>query len=96
MVEKDVEHLLMALKDKVWVTIEGTVQPAQFEPIKIVMGQSRTIGPDDDPDKIRMQICQRILQDVIQEGEKARNKTKSPDQSTEISTESPIRRRRNI
>ena len=94
--KKEIEHLVMALRDKVWVTIEGTVQPAQFEPIKIVMGQSRTIGPDDDPDKIRMQICQRILQDVIQEGENARNKTKSSDQSTEISTERPIRKRRNL
>jgi len=72
MTKEDIEKLLAALEDKVWVSVERTIQPDQFEPIRISMGESRTVGPDDNPDELRMKICRKLLQDVIQEGEDVR------------------------
>lgn len=92
--KKDIENLLsVLLKDKVWITIECTVQARQYEPVKIVMGQSQTIGPSDNPNEIRMQICQKILQDAIQEGNKIKGISEPP---TEETTDFSGRRRRNI
>jgi len=72
MPQEDIEKLLAALEDKVWVSIERTVQTDDFEPIRISMGESRTVGPDNNPDELRMQICRKLLQDAIQEGENVR------------------------
>ena len=72
MTKEDTEKLLTLLDDKVWVSIERTVQPDQFEPIRISMGEGRTVGPDDNPDELRMKICRKLLQDAIQEGENVR------------------------
>jgi len=70
--KEDVEKLLSLSEDKVWVSIERTIQPDQFEPVRISMGEARTVGPDNKPDELRMQICRRLLEDVIQEGENVR------------------------
>lgn len=72
MAKEDVEKLLSLLDDKIWVSIERTVQIVQFEPVKISMGESRTVGPDNNPDELRMSICRKLLQDAIQEGENVR------------------------
>jgi len=72
MPKEDIEKLLSLLDDKVWASIERTIQVEQYEPIRIGMGESRTVGPDNNPDELRMQICRKLLQDAIQEGENVR------------------------
>jgi hypothetical protein len=81
------------------------VQSDQYEPIKISMGQSRTIGPDDNPDQVRIEIFRRLLKDVISESEKTRycrakeyfNEDElQKDSPTEQQASQPIRRRRSI
>ncbi len=105
MPQKDIEKLLAAMEDKVWVTVESTVQPSQYEPIKISMGQSRTVSSDENPDQVRMEIFRRLLKDVISESEKARycrakeyfNEDElQKDSPTEQQSSQPIRRRRPI
>jgi len=53
------------MEDKVWVTMAATVNLGNYENIKIDMGQSRTVGPDDDPDELRMEMALKILSDVV-------------------------------
>ena len=53
------------MEDKVWVTMAATVNLGNYENIKIDTGQSRTVGPDDDPDELRMEMARKILSDVV-------------------------------
>ena len=60
-------------KDRVWVQVGGMVNLGNYENIKIDMGQSRSIGPDEDPDEIRNKMCEKVLDDVIAFGKTFRN-----------------------
>ena len=97
-------------EDEVWISVERTIQIAQYEPIKIIMGHKHTVGPNEKPDEIRNQICRKLVCDTIQEAENIRNNPDQymeqleplPDQgrgyespSTDISA-TTVRRRRNI
>uniref|UniRef100_A0A6M3ILJ6 Uncharacterized protein n=1 Tax=viral metagenome TaxID=1070528 RepID=A0A6M3ILJ6_9ZZZZ len=58
--------------DKVWASVEVTVNLGNYENIKIMGGYSRTIGPDDDPHELRKVMTRKIIKDVVQEGERVR------------------------
>lgn len=60
------------LEDKVWVNVECTIQARSYEPVKISMGQSQTLLPEDNPDEVRIRLCRKLLKDVISEGETVR------------------------
>lgn len=52
--------------DKVWVSVTKTVNLGNYENIKIDMGHSTSVGPDENPDEIRMNICRILLEDLIE------------------------------
>jgi len=63
---------IAAQEDKVWASVEVTVNLSNYENIKIMGGYSRTIGPDDDPHELRKVMTRKIIKDVVQEGERVR------------------------
>lgn len=50
--------------DKVWVNVERTVNLGNYENIKVSVGESRTVGPDDDPIDLRNQITNQCLDEA--------------------------------
>lgn len=61
------------LEDKVWCSVQYTVNLGNYENVKIDMGTSCTIG-DDDPSELRISICNDLLKEVINKGEDVRKK----------------------
>ncbi len=59
-----------ATDDKIWVTVEFTINIGNYENVKIQMGQSQTIGPDDDPSKLRERLTRRLLHALNKEKSK--------------------------
>ena len=82
------------MEDKVWVTMAATVNLGNYENIKVDMGQSRTVGPDDDPDELRMDIARKILSDVLDMSEEIKpgGVLKLPS-GRKTETDNPPRRR---
>lgn len=52
-------------EDKVWVTLEKTINLGNYESVKVIVGQSRTIQPKDDPEKLLNDVCEETF-DVLQ------------------------------
>ena len=52
-------------EDKVWVTLEKTINLGNYESVKVIVGQSRTIQPKDDPEKLLTDVCEETF-DVLQ------------------------------
>lgn len=75
------EKLINETEDKVWVTVGGTINLGNYENVKIDMGQSRTIGPDENPDELRIKICRMLIEDFIREADKIRNR---PEEKKDI------------
>ena len=50
--------------DKIWVNIERTVNLGNYENIKLSVGESRTVGPDDDPIDLRDEITTQCLDEI--------------------------------
>lgn len=85
-------------EDKIWVTIGGTINLGNYENVKIDMGQSRTIGPEDDPDELRMQICRKLITDFVVESDKIRNNLNTYHESKQDPSWAidPTRRKRQV
>ena len=82
------------MEDKVWVTMAATVNFGNYENIKIDMGQSRTVGPDDDPDELRMEIARKILSDVVDMIDEVKpGGALKPSSGRKTETDNPPRRR---
>lgn len=52
-------------EDRVWCTVGGTINMGDYNNIKIDMGQSRTVAPDEEPDEVRLEITRTILEDFL-------------------------------
>lgn len=50
--------------DKVWVNVERTVNLGNYENIKLSIGESRTVGQDDDPIELRDQVTNQCLDEI--------------------------------
>jgi hypothetical protein len=51
--------------DRVWASVSGTVNLGNYENIKIEMGQSRTVRPGEDPDKLANDLCDSLINIII-------------------------------
>ena len=78
-------------ENKVWTAVTMTVNTGNYENVKIDMGQSMTIGPDDDPAELRMNLMRNILKDLMAESLKVKGKEYMPKGEA---TETQGRRRR--
>lgn len=50
--------------DKVWCTVERTVNLGNYENVKIQLGEAKTIGPGDKPEKLRDKLTSRLLDEL--------------------------------
>lgn len=50
-------------EDKVWVTIERTINLGNYESVKVVAGLSRTIGKNDPTDLLD-NVCDEVFEVV--------------------------------
>lgn len=62
--KEEPEVLSGTIEDKVWVQVEQSVQPRQYESLKIIMGTSRTIG-NDDPKVLRQLLMGKLIREVL-------------------------------
>ena len=98
------EELTITPEDKVWASIERTIQIAQFEPIKIIVGEIYTLGPKENPAEVRSIITRKLICEAIQEGENIRRNPEqymgeselAPDEEETTTSASVVRRRRYI
>lgn len=81
-------------EDKIWVQVEVSAQITQYEPVKIVLGQSISICPDDDPDEMRKNLMHELLKQAISETERARNRPSDLYPPRKAPPETTGRRRR--
>jgi hypothetical protein len=51
-------------ENKVWCNVERTVNLGNYENVKISLGEARTVGPDEDPIKVRDQIVNQCLDEA--------------------------------
>lgn len=56
--------------NRVWASVERSISSlsspylSQYESVKISTGESRSVGPDEDPEEIRDELTQRCLDKI--------------------------------
>ncbi len=60
----EVQNEIVNAQDKVWVNVERTVNLGNYENVKVSVGESRTVGPKDDPIQLRDDITNQCLDEV--------------------------------
>ena len=51
-------------QDKIWVNVERTVNLGNYSNIKLSVGESRTVRPNDDPIDLRDQVVNQCLDEI--------------------------------
>lgn len=51
-------------EDKVWVTIDRTINLGNYENLKISAGLSRTIQEGENPDELLTSVCEEVFDTV--------------------------------
>lgn len=62
--QPEVESTIKNDDNKVWVNVERTVNLGNYENIKISVGESRTVGPDENPLTVRNTITNQCLDEA--------------------------------
>lgn len=50
--------------NKIWVTVERRVNLGNYEGITLSVGESRTVGPEDDPAGLRDEVTAQCLEEI--------------------------------
>lgn len=66
-------HLQPLYPDKIWVQVEITINIGNYENVKIQMGQTQTLGSEDNPDHVRDELCNKLLKALEKKKEKILN-----------------------
>jgi hypothetical protein len=51
--------------DKVWASVEATINLGNYENIKIQIGESRSLKPKDDSQEIRDELVNELIEDIL-------------------------------
>lgn len=49
---------------RVWASVEMTVNLGNYENIKIQLGESRTLGPKEDPSAVKQSLMEDMLAEL--------------------------------
>jgi len=63
------EEMMNKEEDRVWCSVEVTVNLGNYENIKIATGLSRTLLPNEDEKKVRNKMMEQMIEEVIEQGE---------------------------
>ena len=50
--------------NRVWCSVETTINLGNYENIKLQVGESRTITPEDDADEIKNELLMKLTDDL--------------------------------
>lgn len=50
--------------NKVWVTVDATINMGNYENIKISMGESISVADSDNAEEVRLDLFSRLLRDT--------------------------------
>lgn len=62
--------------DKVWVSVETTINLGNYENVKIMGGRSQSVLPEEDPVEIRDDIMEEMLADILSRRKEIKRKAK--------------------
>jgi hypothetical protein len=60
--------------DKIWVTVDHTVNLGNYENLKISSGMSLTYIEDEDPQILRKNITDQLIREVLVKGKQIKKK----------------------
>ena len=61
-------------EDKVWVSVEATINLGNYENIKITSGASRTLAPKENEQDVREEMIEEMIEEVLSHGKEVKSK----------------------